>query len=135
MKYVSKKMICVINTMVLELSGGSPPIGSNMRPGQNLGFVDRIHTNLLFGEQLYPDMFHQAAAYMFYVIKDHVFVDGNKRTGLATAITFLEWNDVLFGQFDLQEVFCFVMSIAGGPNKPSDVIPRAASWLRHLSVP
>ena len=97
-----------------------------MRPGQNLGFVDRIYANVLFGKRLYPDLFHQAAAYMFYVIKDHIFVDGNKRTALASAITFLEWNEVLFRRFDLQEVFDFVMSVAGGSNDPSRVIPRTA---------
>jgi death-on-curing family protein len=132
MKYVSKRMIVVINTMVLELSGGSRPVGNNIRAGQNLGFVDRIHANMLFGERLYPDIFHQAAAYMFYIIKDHIFVDGNKRTGLATAITFLDWNDVFFGRFDLQDAFDFVMSVAGGPNDASPVIQRLAGWLEHV---
>jgi death-on-curing protein len=133
LKYVSKRMIVVINTMVLELSGGVRPVGANIRAGQNLGFVDRIHANVLFGEQLYPDIFHQAAAYMFYIIKDHIFVDGNKRTGLATAITFLEWNDVLFGRFDLHGAFDFVMSMAGGSNEASTVIPKLAGWLKHAS--
>ncbi len=134
MKYVSKRMIVVINTMVLELSGGAPPVGSNIRSGQNLGFVDRIHANVLFGERLYPDMFHQAAAYMFYIIKDHIFVDGNKRTGLATGITFLEWNDVLFAHFELSQVFDFVMSVAAGPSDPRTVIPRIADWFSTLSL-
>lgn len=36
-----------------------------------------------------------AAAYLFHVVKNHPFVDGNKRTGLAVALTFLEVNGVL----------------------------------------
>ena len=133
MKYVSKRMIVVINKMVLELSGGVTPVGTNIRPGQNLGFVDSIHANVLFGQPIYPDTFHQAAAYMFHIIKGHIFVDGNKRTGLATAVTFLEWNDVLFAPLDLREVFEFVMWIAAGANEPARVIPSLAAWLRRIS--
>ena len=33
-----------------------------------------------------------AAAYLFHPVKNHPFVDGNKRIGLAVALTFLEIN-------------------------------------------
>jgi death-on-curing family protein len=135
MKYVSKRMIVVINRMVLELSGGAQPLGSNIRPGQNLGFVDTIYANVLFGKPVYPDIYYQAGAYMFYIIKDHVFLDGNKRTGLATAVTFLEWNEILFAHFHLSDVFDFVMSVAAGENTPGTVIPQIATWFRELSLP
>lgn len=36
-----------------------------------------------------PDIFDLAAAYLFGVLKNHPFVDGNKRTGLAAADLFL----------------------------------------------
>jgi death-on-curing protein len=134
MKYVSKRMVVVINWMVLELSGGAPPLGSNIRPGQNLGFVDTIFANRLFGRPIYPDLFHQAGAYMFHITKDHIFVDGNKRTGLASAVTFLEWNDVLFARFHLSEVFDFVMSVAAGVNDAAVAVPRIANWFRKLSL-
>ncbi len=39
-----------------------------------------------------------AAAYLFHVVKNHPFVDGNKRTGLAVALTFLEVNGVLINR-------------------------------------
>lgn len=37
-----------------------------------------------------------AAAYLFHIIRDHPFVDGNKRTGLIAAIVFLALNDFAF---------------------------------------
>lgn len=33
-----------------------------------------------------------AAAYFFHIIKNHPFVDGNKRTGLMTALEFIDRN-------------------------------------------
>ncbi len=46
----------------------------------------------LFGEYVHSDIFHMAAAHSFHIIKNHPFVDGNKRTGILTALTFLERN-------------------------------------------
>ncbi|MBA8842482.1 death-on-curing protein [Ochrobactrum sp. RH1CCR137] len=39
-----------------------------------------------------PDIFDLAAAYLFGILKNHPFVDGNKRTGLAAADLFLYFN-------------------------------------------
>ncbi len=48
-----------------------------------------------FGEQyLHADLFEMAAAYLFHIVKDHPFVDGNKRVGIASALVFLELNGV-----------------------------------------
>lgn len=134
-RYVNKRMALVINQMCVGLSGGySANTRSNVRGGLSLGFVDRIFVNELFGETLYPSLYHQAAAYMFYIIKDHVFLDGNKRTGLLCAVTFLEWNGIAFSPFDEDAVFEFVIGVAGGPNRPEHEIPRIAQWLESLSV-
>ncbi|WP_061213421.1 type II toxin-antitoxin system death-on-curing family toxin [Syntrophomonas wolfei] len=46
------------------------------------------------GEYLNIDLFEMAAAYIFYICRDHPFVDGNKRTALATGLVFLELNGV-----------------------------------------
>ncbi len=44
-----------------------------------------------FGNQfLHEDLFAMAAAYVFHIVKNHPFVDGNKRTGLATGLAFLD---------------------------------------------
>ncbi len=48
----------------------------------------------LFGEDLHLTVFDKAAAYLFHIICNHPFVDGNKRTGTVAAITFLRQNRV-----------------------------------------
>ena len=130
MKFLNKRMVAVINHMAIGITGGNPPIGVNIREGCNLGFVDMIYSNSLFGEEIYPDIEHRAAAYMFYIIKNHVFHDGNKRTGLAAAVTFLEWNGYVFDQLEEDAAFDFVDSLAGGENDPDAMIGRIAEWLR-----
>ncbi len=44
------------------------------------------------GEYLHDDLFAMAAVYLFHVVNNHAFVDGNKRTGLAAALVFLDAN-------------------------------------------
>jgi len=46
------------------------------------------------GEFLHNNIYEMAAAYAFHICKNHPFVDGNKRTALASALVFLEVNGV-----------------------------------------
>lgn len=43
---------------------------------------------------LHIDIYEMAAAYAFHICQNHPFVDGNKRTALASALVFLELNGV-----------------------------------------
>jgi len=42
------------------------------------------------GEFLHGDLFVMAAAYLFHITRNHPFLDGNKRTGAASALVFLD---------------------------------------------
>jgi death-on-curing protein len=44
------------------------------------------------GGPLHADLHEMAAAYLFHIVANHPFVDGNKRTGAAAAGVFLELN-------------------------------------------
>lgn len=127
-------MLLALNKLCIRLSSKTISIQDNIRNGQSFAFVDRIYKNEIFGEVIYKDIFHQAAAYMFYIIKNHTFNDGNKRTGLSAAITFLEWNNIQFIPFEEEKVFEFVIETAQGPNDPESVIPKIASWLKGMSL-
>ena len=48
-----------------------------------------------FGEEFVHDgLYAMAAAYLFHLVRNHPFVDGNKRVGLLSALTFLALNGV-----------------------------------------
>jgi len=44
------------------------------------------------GQFLHADLFEMAAAYLFHVVQNHPFVDGNKRVALECALLFMEIN-------------------------------------------
>lgn len=53
-----------------------------------------------------------AAAYAFHVAQNQPFIDGNKRTGMSAALTFLEGNGVPVDDFDGAELYNAMIAIA-----------------------
>jgi death-on-curing protein len=49
----------------------------------------------MMGQPLISDSIEIAAAYLFYLCRNHAFIDGNKRTALAACLVFLESNGLL----------------------------------------
>lgn len=81
------------------------------------------------GKDLYPDIFSKAAALMDSVIRNHPFLDGNKRTAIGAACLFLERNGFSFAASNEQlETFTTHVAV----DKPT--IPDIAKWLqKHCS--
>jgi death on curing protein len=48
------------------------------------------------GQYLHPDFASMAAAYLFHIVQNHPFLDGNKRTGTAAARVFILMNGATF---------------------------------------
>lgn len=67
----------------------------------------------VLGEELHKTIYNKAAAYLFYIAKNHAFFDGNKRTATATALAFLRVNGK-FVKYDVDEFLEFVVSVAEG---------------------
>ena len=65
------------------------------------------------GQYLHQDLPSMAAAYLYHLVQNHPFVDGNKRTGAAAARVFLRMNGV---QFDppAKEFEDVVLAVASG---------------------
>ena len=65
------------------------------------------------GEYLHRDIFEMAAAYLYHVVQNHPFLDGNKRTGAASAIVFLALNGIEIDN-DEQGLVDLTLSVATG---------------------
>jgi death on curing protein len=65
------------------------------------------------GEFLHSDLAEMAAAYLFHLVGNHPFIDGNKRVGAVAAIVFLDLNGVNFNapESEFEQV---TMSVACG---------------------
>jgi len=79
---------------------------------------------------LHENIFEMAAAYLYYIVRDHSFVDGNKRTGAVAALVFLVMNDIdiLVDEDGLETM---VRSVAEGTTTKADVATFLRGGLRR----
>lgn len=78
------------------------------------------------GKYLHADIFEMAAAYLFHLVMNHPFIDGNKRIGAAAAIVFLVLNDVLI-EADEDGVVELTLTVARGEASK----PQIAEFFRE----
>jgi death-on-curing protein len=84
-----------------------------------------------FGDyEAYPDMFTKAAVLIYSLIKNHPFVDSNKRTGYASILLFLKRNEFRFHASE-QELINFTIAIAAGERSEEEI----ANWLKSHTKP
>ena len=83
------------------------------------------------GEFLNPDVYQMAAAYLFHIVKNHPFIDGNKRVGAVAAFVFLSLNgyDLEAPENDLAEM---VMAVARGETGKDQVSVFIRKWTRPI---
>ena len=65
------------------------------------------------GSYLHGDLHEMAAAYLFHLVKNHPFVDGNKRTGLMAMLVFLGLNGLRLEARE-DELADLVVAVAAG---------------------
>ena len=97
---------------------------------------DRLHYVVeavrgTFGDtELYPTLFQKAAVYAHHIITGHIFLDGNKRTGLNCAILFLEFNGCSL-RLDIEDaIIALGFQIADGTMTDIEAIAeRMQAWI------
>lgn len=76
-----------------------------------------------FGEEQYPGILQKAAKYLFDFTNYQVFIDGNKRTGLAVLNAYLAANGLTL-TMSVSDAYQLVMAIAKHEYKDSkDIVP------------
>ena len=75
-----------------------------------------------------PELTDLAAAYAFGLVRNHPFIDGNKRIGLATAVIFLEINGHEFTATEVDAVIQTLALAAGALDEAG-----YAAWLKAKS--
>lgn len=78
------------------------------------------------GEDLYPNIFHKAAALIQSLSSNHPFVDGNKRTALATLEYFLHLNKLELKATQREKVD---FTLWAENEKPK--LEEIASWIKN----
>ncbi len=121
-KFFTVEQVIEIHDAFLEDHGGLPGIRDK---GLLISAVEMPRASM-FGEYLHKTIYDKAAAYLFHIVQNHPFNDGNKRTGALTTILFLEENGIKvdFSDHDYEE---FVVNIAQGQKNKEEI----AYFLNH----
>ena len=102
MRYLDEKQILLIHSMLIDQTGGA----------HGLRDKNRLHSVVSAIQQpYYESKFEKAALLARNIIQDHPFVDGNKRTGITSAIVFLEMQGIKL-QFKIGEIEDYAVAIA-----------------------
>jgi len=80
-----------IHREVLQAHGGS----AGIRDEGLLDSAVAAPQATMMGQPMFREPVEVAAAYLFYLCRNHPFIDGNKRTALATCLVFLSENGYL----------------------------------------
>ena len=80
-----------IHREVLQAHGGS----AGIRDEGLLDSAVAAPQATMMGQPMFKEPVEVAAAYLFYLCRNHPFIDGNKRTALATCLVFLSENGLL----------------------------------------
>ncbi len=80
-----------IHREVLQAHGGS----AGIRDEGLLDSAVAAPQATMMGKPMFSEPVEVAAAYLFYLCRNHPFIDGNKRTALATCLVFLSENGLL----------------------------------------
>lgn len=122
MIFLEVEQVIFINKIVVERFGGLNGI-------RDKGLLESAITN---PQNLYfynnADIFNLASSYAVSIIKNHPFLDGNKRTGFASMNAFLELNDTIIN-FPEDEAVEMMVKIAIGEVDSEGL----ALWLKGLS--
>lgn len=98
-----------LHEQVLRVHGGSP----GLRDENLLESAVAAPQATMMGHPMIEDPIEVAACYLFYLCRNHPFVDGNKRVALATCLVFLSKNGLLpKKKIDDDALEAFVLDVA-----------------------
>lgn len=120
MKILSKQQIMTLQQQLIEQTGGTPGVRDEglLESALNAPFQG-------FGDtEVYPSLQQKAARLGYGLVKNHPFVDGNKRIGAHAMLVFLALNGIVL-QYTQQELSDVILQVAAGEKEYDDLL----DWL------
>jgi len=119
-----------IVTVLRDRFGGSPLFGREKDEGLE-GSLNAVFQTA-GGQELYPSREEKAANLLYFLVKNHHFVDGNKRIGAAIFLWFLEKNGILtdaVGQARISQEALVALTLMIAESDPKE-----RKMMTHLTV-
>ena len=117
--WLLREAVIATHERLLAEFGGATRVRDAGLLDSGLARAENLHA---YGQ---PTVFELAAAHAFGVVKNHPFVDGNKRTGFTIAIVFLDLNGEAFGASEVDATIQ-TLALAAGELSESGY----AEWLK-----
>ena len=117
MKKLDTAQVLYLHNLMRSATGGLPGI-------RDLAGLESAiyHAYASFeGKDLYPSIEEKGARQAYGIIRNHPFIDGNKRTGLFVMLVFLELNRIEL-DFKQSELVYLGAGIADGSINPKQII-------------
>ena len=124
-KWLRKDMVLALHAMSIAEFGGT---AGTRDEGLLESALDRPRNLFAYGDD--PSIFEMAAAYCAGIVKNHLFLDGNKRTGDLAIRAFLRRNGFLFEPGEAEEVV-MIMALAAGEADEEAL----AAWIAENATP
>jgi death-on-curing protein len=118
--WIDERDVLALHDRLLALDGGAPGLRD---PGLLQSALARPRQLHAYGDS--PDIIDMAAAYIAGIVRNHPFIDGNKRTGFLIGVLFLELNGACFTATE-ESAAQAILSLAAGTLDE----PALAPWLR-----
>jgi len=127
MNIIDKKLALALHERLVNRYGGSHGI-------RDEGMLDSalaMPYMTFFQEELYPSLEAKAAQLCFGLVKNHPFVDGNKRIGAHAMLMTLKMNGYVF-EITNDELEACIFSIAEGKTNAAEL----TAWIKaHKKEP
>jgi len=118
--WIVERDALALHDRLLALDGGAPGVRD---AGLLQSALTRPKQLAAYGDK--PDIIALAAAYTAGIVRNHPFLDGNKRTGFLVGVLFLELNGYRFTATE-ESAAQAILSLAAGTFDE----PALAAWLR-----
>ena len=106
---ISKEQILFMHKQLIDETGGL----DGVRDEALLESAINAPFQKFDGDDLFPTVQQKAARLCFGIIKNHAFVDGNKRIGTHTMLVFLALNGIEI-DYTQKELYQIILDIASG---------------------
>ena len=117
MKILNKRQILMLHQHLVDETGGSPGL-------RDEGLLDSALNAPFqtFGDtSAYPSLQQKAARLCYGLVKNHPFIDGNKRIGAHAMLVFLAVNGLELS-YTQQELSDIILQVAAGEKEYDDLL-------------
>jgi death on curing protein len=121
-RWLSTSQVIEIHDRMILSFGGELGI---LHEGRIDSALERARHSVVYGEDQFPTILHKAASIMHDILVYHPFVDGQKRTGLASAFIFLGLNGYALWSRDPPDEVHFAVRVARGEHEVGEI----TAWL------